>query len=888
VLKTHLSLSNSACLEYTRKEGGKLCILWGDFKEFLDSKVSDHFKIQVKEDEDLFRKRALLENVMKKSRQLSRIRSDPDVESQWELYFQGRILWRARLENAIEQVGQTMSFAIPDGYTLKDIEEFNNPDLPEVFKEYTPLLVHLPPSFSMSRVDESFQIARMNLENYIGRRVKESTGVFDSIGNEVCATRYVDEPIWRVAYLAEPIEAESFNEPLPMVDSSGDTVLDLRAGVDSRFGMLLFLWSEVQFRKWTSCGSQPLPVDPVPISEPGVKARIATKSLIWINLYLSPASHLIKDVMLGIPGCRVGLQGADHAWNFEASFGRHASSWKEIEAISTSDLTAATDWLEHDMAKAGMKAFLDGRLPEHPAMAYLHSAIDLVCSPRLLVAKPSCFNSGKAGIRNKKVYRKYNDSVPLTVDPMGDCGTDSTTYKGFVTRRAVLMGEPLTKMILSLMSIAAERAARASTTSLNPTPSEYARSRRKIHQYACAGDDHIGIGAVIYLKQIPRFLEFWSGEISWDKYCISSYGAHYCQDFIIKPEPGETYALRPVSNLARQGRLVQYPKFKLDHVWLRLFSDRRKVGSAVFEETNPFPGKAKSLTEYMSWTDWDLHFKLNLVLLQKLGLGRWFPAEYLKDPRSWVPQSFGGRGLITLPGIELVLPSWMTYCIVNSDQVAVRIANGSGESRKLRGIIIDEEDKALTKLQKLDVRVYTREEAESVTSHDELIRFDDMSRTSLNKKLADNFVAYDRFDLTEKKISVVTKAFAGPVVLNETQKSYEGRMRSVARAQQLIYKDRGIITTPEEVRVAIAQPWASIRQMFVLRSDMERLLPMAIIPSFTIPVPCLSGSMSLIEMGVRVLPESEQVQSILAHIEGTQSDVSYSVDESSLSYRDSL
>jgi len=93
------------------------------------------------------------------------------------------------------------------------------------------------------------------------------------------------------------------------------------------------------------------------------------------------------------------------------------------------------------------------------------------------------------------------------------------------------MGEPLTKMILSLLSIAAERAARADPVSLNPSVLDYRRSKGKLHQYACAGDDHIGIGKISYLKQIPRVLQYWSGEISWDKYCISRYGAHYCQDF---------------------------------------------------------------------------------------------------------------------------------------------------------------------------------------------------------------------------------------------------------------------------------------------------------------------------------------------------------------------
>jgi hypothetical protein len=876
VTKSHLSLSNSACLEYTRMQGGKLAILWGEFKEFLDSKISSHFKLGVKDDVDLFRVRGLLDTVLRSVNRKDATRPYPKVPSLKEKYTKGEIGKRFYWELLI---ARSPMGKIPDEMSPEDLYEYNNPELPAVFHDHPLLTRYLPTGFDSKAggVADAYQLARINLEKEIERRTREQTGVYDAIGNEICPHRFIDLPIWRAAYVSEPIETENFNEPLPLVDADGDTVLDLRSGIDSRLGMLLFLWSETKYREWKANGQQPLPVDPVPISEPGVKARIATKSLIWINLYLSPASHLIKETMMSIPGCRVGLKGSDHAWNFEASFGRHAAQWSEIEAISTSDLTAATDWLEHDMASRGMKAFIAGRFTEHPATQYLDRAIDLVCSPRLLIEKPSCFNL-KGGIRNKPVYKDYLKGAPAL--QVTHSGID---YRGFKTVRAVLMGEPLTKMILSLMSIAAERAARASQLTLNPSVSDYTKSRRKRHQYACAGDDHVGIGKVVYLKQIPQVLQYWSGEISWDKYCISKYGAHYCQDFLVKPEPGASYALRNLSRLAMQGRIEDKPKYKLDHVWLRLFSDRRKVGSAVFEETNPFPGKAKRLVESMVWAQWDIDFRINLTLLQKLGLGRWFPSEYLKDVRSYVPQCFGGRGLLTLPNIELVLPETLKYCIVHSDDIAVRIANGSGDSRKLRGVILDETDKALNKLKELKVPVYTKAEAESSSAAEELGMFGDMSRTSLNSKVRQDFCDYEQFDLTEKKVAVVAKAFKGESVLKEGQKSYEGRMRSVAKAQRRILESRDMPSTPSLlVRTAIAQPWASSERLYVRRSDLEGLLPMGLIPSFTIPVTCLAGSMSLIDMGSRVLPQREQRTDVLAQTELDAMSESCSYDESSL------
>jgi len=320
---------------------------------------------------------------------------------------------------------------------------------------------------------------------------------------------------------------------------------------------------------------------------------------------------------------------------------------------------------------------------------------------------------------------------------------------------------------------------------------------------------------------------------------------------------------------------------------LRLFSDRRKVGSAVFEETNPFPGKAKALTESLGWTNWTWGFKLQVMLMQKLGLGRWFPAEYLKDPRSYVPQAFGGRGLLVLPGITRLLPDALKYCIVNSDNIAVRIANGSGDSRRLRGVILDESDRPLMRLQELNIEVFTPEKAREEASSADLASFGEMSMTSLNNRVNEDFVDYSRFDLTEKKVAVIAKAFAGPTVLKEEQKSYEGRMRSVARAQSRIYISRGSVPSPVEVENAIMQPWVAIRKLYVRRSDVMALIPRGIVPSFTIPMAHLEGSMSLIEMERRVLSQPSARTDVLALTEQDAMSESLSSQGTSLPYSES-
>jgi len=211
------------------------------------------------------------------------------------------------------------------------------------------------------------------------------------------------------------------------------------------------------------------------------------------------------------------------------------------------------------------------------------------------------------------------------------------------------------------------------------------------------------------------------------------------------------------------------------------------------------------------------------------------------------------------------------------------MANGSGDSRKLRGVILDDTDKAVVRLQGLGVRVYTQSEAEEAVSLDDLEHYGEMSRTSVQSNIASDFVDYEKFDLTEKKISVVSKAFNGPSVLKEEQKSYEGRMRSVVRAQQRVHRSANAELIPSPiVKEAIMQPWAALRRLYVKRSDLEGLLPTGIIPSFTIPVEHLSGSMSLIEMEGRVLPQRGDQTDVLARIESDAMSDWSSTDDTSL------
>jgi hypothetical protein len=879
VTQTHLSLSNSASLEYKRTEGGKLAILWNEFNEFVHEPISKFFHPTIKDSSELSELIQLQENVnleiLRKLGELKRnkfgiaipvaiealVQADGStflgVAAQ-EYYLYGDQRLDRRILDFIETDQATgISLSLPPFCSLKEMQNAQDPISAPVFSDFPSLCAFVTPGIGKAF---AFSSAMKRLNAAIDRLKYEQYDVWDPLGNLICKADQAHYPIWKMSYLNEPLPFEKFTEPDTISTENGQKVIDISAGVDARLGRLLFLWSYREYLEWKRLGQPALPIDPIPISEPGVKARVATKSMIWINLFLSPASHFIKDCMLQIPGCRVGLQGSDHAWNYEASWARHCDRWRKDQCthISTSDLTAATDYLDFDLARSSMKAFLDGALPDlgHGIREYLDASIDLNASSRLLLELPSAF-SKKGGIRNRRVYKTYSKfGTNISTEFRGK------TYRGCPTVRGVLMGEPLTKMILSLFSICAERCARANPNRLTTNLREFYTTRSGMpkaprHHYACAGDDHVGIGNLNYLSRIPKNLQAWSGVISWDKYCISEYGAHYCQNFLRKPEPGQRYALRPQNSLAEKGLAlpVSRPKYKVDHIMLRLLSDRRKVGSAVFEETNPFPGKSKQLSEELSWQEPDLAWSLSITLLQSLGLGRWFPKDYLKDPRSYIPQWCGGRGLTRIPGVEYLLSPSMRYCIVNNDDPAVRIAFGSANSRKVRGLILNESDVVDSKLLALDIKAISYDEAIKQVNTPILDDWSDVSYTQTAKTLRELFVPYDKIDLTEKKIAVATKAFSGPSKLKETQKSYESRMRAVSKAVRIVHEGRDLRETPTELVTAALQPtsgpWRNTR--YIRRELVEAILPIGWIPSFTIPVSFLNGRMSRIELEERVV-----------------------------------
>jgi hypothetical protein len=244
----HLSLSNSGCIEFSRRKGGKLALLWNEYKKFIERPVSYYFDITVKTTPELKRLQEILERVDAEL-------SDPN---------DSRLEFRCCPLNARPHGSGT-----PEHYYDREanfLSRFEN--LEELVE------------FSKRTLDHNeIRVAYDNLKRKIEALEHDSKGTYDPLGNTICKNQYRDLPLWKIAYLEEPLLENQFREQDFIRFLDGTKVMETRAGVDSRFGKLLFLWSTIEFEDWDK-SRQALPVEAVPISEPGVKSRVATKSLI--------------------------------------------------------------------------------------------------------------------------------------------------------------------------------------------------------------------------------------------------------------------------------------------------------------------------------------------------------------------------------------------------------------------------------------------------------------------------------------------------------------------------------------------------------------------------------------------------------------------------------
>jgi len=484
--------------------------------------------------------------------------------------------------------------------------------------------------------------------------------VLDRYGNKICEIVHRSLPIWQIAYSKTPVEGLLGEELETHLSFDGH----IKKGFDARMGQLIFAWATEKYLDFRQLGRN-LRSKLITIIEPGGKIRPLTSGETWMYLYCVPASHFLKSELMLIPGARVGLSESDHLYRFGRSYAKNQVEGKSSEDgipvektqewISSSDLTSATDRAYHDQSKeliAGLVEKLGEKSEKTGFTDYIRNCVDLTCSPRDVYYKLSK--------RRAKHFRKVlGDKVVLVKDyPDGDDDEIVTRPQGrkatlkFTTTRGVLMGDPITKSILTCASISAYLCARRGFTDVSQVNDYELRRRTYLvvpvglkasngkkgkakpgEMYACCGDDHTTVGSLELVSRVPAFQETMGYQISWEKYRISRKYVHYCQGFGFHPK--------------------YRAKIAMDTIKIRLLNQFQKTGQNSFEFPDCLVGKAKELwrslgfqadSKFLDIESKD-YLKDLIPIAMRTGMPCFFENKLLKKDLTYFPPGEGGLGV---------------------------------------------------------------------------------------------------------------------------------------------------------------------------------------------------------------------------------------------------
>ena len=440
--------------------------------------------------------------------------------------------------------------------------------------------------------------------------------------------------MWKTAYLKEELEGDLGDHV--QVESLLDS--DLAIGFDARIGQLLFLWAYSKFLDFQDEFRKPK-TKAVVVTEPGSKIRPVTSGETWLYLFLIPAAHYLTECLINLPGANVGLADTHHLYRFGASFERHfgrRSPTTYPEYISSSDLTSATDRVDHVNGRSLMCGLIDALDPPRGLRSYLIQAVNLHCSPREIHYR--C-----ASNRERESFLKL---VPDSIRGPGRKDVIVNSVRGS------LMGEPIAKVILTTSSMGAYYTALQGYRDIVDKPLPWTRperlARAGMNMFVCAGDDHVALGDLDLVQAIPKLLEQMGYEISWPKYRISKKYLHYCQDFGIHPR--------------------YLTAIKVDTVKLRLMNQFQKQGGKQYDAADPLVGKAKELQDsikYLKKEDKDIVSTMAPFLI-RAGMPCFFDRNVYKSGVCYLHTQLGGLGVPSSPNLEwtpsmcTTAAGWMT------------------------------------------------------------------------------------------------------------------------------------------------------------------------------------------------------------------------------------
>nr|CAK8177707.1 RNA-dependent RNA polymerase [Narnavirus sp.] len=301
------------------------------------------------------------------------------------------------------------------------------------------------------------------------------------------------------------------------------------------------------------------------IGEPGNKARVITVGEAWLTVFLQPLSHVLSEFLKRDPDVRSsftrGWQGFEYCKRWTSP--KFGTPLPEERFILSSDLKTATDYCPFGYSRSLLEGFIDGLGIK---TCYTKAWIEVLTSPR--------------------VYRGIIPEIP--------------------TKRGILMGDPGTKVVLTLFNKAAEMEAmrrfnlhlhRVSLTMITYGPEWDKKPHFRL--FSCSGDDHVAIGPVKYLREITKAHINNGMKVSTSTNFISSIGGIYCEElvFIKDQQIWDTWGLKCPFKTVHYDR---HPH--VDSIKMRLFSLCVKETEGR-NDTNPAIGMAPTLRSMLEWMD---------------------------------------------------------------------------------------------------------------------------------------------------------------------------------------------------------------------------------------------------------------------------------------------
>jgi hypothetical protein len=345
--------------------------------------------------------------------------------------------------------------------------------------------------------------------------------------------------------------------------SFGDVIMEERfkdqhpyyQGFDEAIGNQILVTAYIKFREWELTGLA-VPCRVLTVPEPGNKARIVTTGPFWLKVLQQAVSHTLKDILKHHPSARSSLMKTDQAW--QALYLFQDKQFPEGSAVLSSDLSEATDCIPKEVGLRLLQGFCKG--------CGIRSNLLNVCFR--LLRSDRCF-----------------------------------TAPGFVSEtqtRGIMMGEPLTKCVLTIQGLTMEESAMRTYLSV-PITTRFFKSPswRSFH---VGGDDHLAAGPRPYLSLITKAFVASGARISEGKHGVSNRVVKYCEKVLEVPQIIQGFSVSRINDSTEGYEDSPF----VDSVKIRLLSPLTKAFE-VSSERNIAIGKGLSLGRTLKWMNVD-HF----------------------------------------------------------------------------------------------------------------------------------------------------------------------------------------------------------------------------------------------------------------------------------------